>query len=331
MKRLWVKADPFRKEVVTTALESGAEAVLIPDGDSAKVRQLGRIETIEKDGDLRPGVDVEFMEITCKADEDHAAAVAQPKVVVLRMKDWTIIPIENLLARRGSNLMVEVNSADQARLMVEILERGVDGVLLATLDASQIKRTAEVLHGIGERVALVEATVVTVRQLGMGDRACLDTCTQMTHGQGMLVGNAATGFFLVHSESIENPYVAPRPFRVNAGAVHAYTLTTGGKTQYLADLRSGDEVLIVDAKGRSQVAFLGRNKIEKRPLILVEAESEERTFGLILQNAETICLVAPDGRPVSVTHLKPGDKVLAHLERTGRHFGMRVDETLIER
>jgi len=227
--------------------------------------------------------------------------------------------------------MVEVNSADQARLMVEILERGVDGVLLATLDASQIKRTAEVLHGIGERVALVEATVVTVRQLGMGDRACLDTCTQMTHGQGMLVGNAATGFFLVHSESIENPYVAPRPFRVNAGAVHAYTLTTGGKTQYLADLRSGDEVLIVDAKGRSQVAFLGRNKIEKRPLILVEAESEERTFGLILQNAETICLVAPDGRPVSVTHLKPGDKVLAHLERTGRHFGMRVDETLIER
>jgi len=93
MKRLWVKADPFRKEVVTTALESGAEAVLIPDGDSAKVRQLGRIKTIEKDGDLRPGVDVEFMEIACKADEDRAAAVAQPKVVVLHMKDWTIIPI----------------------------------------------------------------------------------------------------------------------------------------------------------------------------------------------------------------------------------------------
>jgi len=29
--------------------------------------------------------------------------------------------------------------------------------------------------------------------------------------------------------------------------------------------------------------------------------------------------------------LKPGDKVLAHTEKTGRHFGMKVDETLIER
>jgi len=215
--------------------------------------------------------------------------------------------------------------------MVEILERGVDGVLLATGDVNEIKRTAEVLRGIGEQVALVQATVVTVRQLGMGDRACLDTCTQMTRGQGMLVGNSATGFFLVHSESIENPYVAPRPFRVNAGAVHAYTLSTGGRTRYLADLRSGDEVLIADAHGCGRVAFLGRNKIEKRPLILVEAECGDRTFGLILQNAETICLVAPDGSPVSVTHLKPGDKVLAHLEKTGRHFGMQVDETLIER
>lgn len=331
MKRLWVHAHPFCKEVVTTALESGAEAVVVADGESAPVRNLGRIKTVENEGDLRPGVDVEFVEITCKADEDRAAAVAQPKVVVLRMKDWTVIPIENLLARRGANLMVEVQSADQARLMVEILERGVDGVLLATREVNEIKRTAEILRGIGEQVALVEATVVTVKQLGMGDRACLDTCTQMTHGQGMLVGNSAAGFFLVHSESIENPYVAPRPFRVNAGAVHAYTLSAAGKTRYLADLRSGDEVLIVDAQGQGRVAFLGRNKIEKRPLILVEAESADRTFGLILQNAETICLVAPDGRPVSVTHLKRGDKVLAHLETGGRHFGMQVDETLIER
>ena len=56
----------------------------------------------------------------------------------------------------------------------------------------------------------------------MGDRACLDTCTQMSPGEGMLVGNTASGFFLIHSESIENPYVAARPFRVNAGAVDAY-------------------------------------------------------------------------------------------------------------
>jgi 3-dehydroquinate synthase II len=50
-----------------------------------------------------------------------------------------------------------------------------------------------------------------------------------------------------------------------------------------------------------------------------------------MQNAETIRLVDPDGRAISITNLKPGDKVLAHIEKTGRHFGIKVDETLIER
>jgi len=47
MKKLWVNADPFNKEVVISALESGAEAVVLPDGDSKKVRQLGKIKTVE--------------------------------------------------------------------------------------------------------------------------------------------------------------------------------------------------------------------------------------------------------------------------------------------
>jgi len=153
----------------------------------------------------------------------------------------------------------------------------------------------------------------------------------MTLGEGMLVGNTASGFFLVHSESIDNPYVASRPFRVNAGAVHAYTLTPGGKTKYLADLKAGDEVLLVDCRGNSQTAYLGRNKIEKRPMMLIEAEAEGLPISLVMQNAETIRLVTAEGKSVSVTNLKAGDKVLAHIEKVGRHFGIKVDETLIER
>ncbi len=331
MKKLWVNADPYNKDVVIAALESGADAVVVPDGKTETVRQFGRIKTIEKAGDIKPGVDVEFIDIKGKADEDTAAAVAPGKIVVLRMLDWTIIPIENLLARRGKNIIVQVENSNQAKLMVEILEKGVDGVLLNTADLNEIKRTAEIIQGITERVELVAATVKTIRQLGMGDRACLDTCTQMSPGQGMLVGNTASGFFLVHSETIENPYVAARPFRVNAGAVHAYTLVAGGKTKYLADLKAGDEVLLVDAEGKSQIAYLGRNKIEKRPMMLIEAEAESTPVSLVMQNAETIRLVAPDGKAVSVTTLKPGDKVLAHIEKAGRHFGIKVDETLIER
>jgi 3-dehydroquinate synthase II len=336
MKKLWVNVVPYEKGLVRAALESGAEAVVVPDGKTTSVQQLGRIKTVAKDGDIRPGVDVVFVDIAGKQDEDKAANIAIGKIVVLRMLDWTIIPIENLLARRGKNIMVQVENSSQAKLMAEILEKGVDGVLLSTTDVNEIKKTAEMLQGIGDKIELVVATITGVKQLGMGDRACLDTCTQMSAGEGMLVGNTAAGFFLVHSESIENPYVAARPFRVNAGAVHAYTLAPGGGTKYLADLKAGDEVLIVDFKGKGQVAYLGRNKIEKRPMMLIEAEAEGVPISLVLQNAETIRLVSPDGQPISITSLKPGDKVLGRIEKggsggAGRHFGMKVDETLIER
>ena len=331
MKRLWIEVVPYDKQIAIAALESGAEAVVLADGDSDKVRQFGRIRTVEAGGDIKPGVDVEFIDIAGKQDEDKAAAAPAERIVVLRMLDWTIIPIENLLARRGRNIMVQVGNSEQARLMVEILEKGVDGVVLKTDDVNEIKRTAEIIQGVSEKIAMVTATVTAAKQLGMGDRACLDTCTQMSPGEGILVGNTASGFFLVHSESIDNPYVASRPFRVNAGAVHAYTLTPGGKTKYLADLKAGDELMVVDFQGRSQTVYLGRNKIEKRPMMLIEAQAEGRPISLVVQNAETIRLVSPEGKAVSVTTLKPGDKVLGHIEKAGRHFGMKVDETLIER
>jgi 3-dehydroquinate synthase II len=45
----------------------------------------------------------------------------------------------------------------------------------------------------------------------MGDRVCVDTCTMMGEGQGILVGNTSSAFLLVQAETQENPYVAPRP------------------------------------------------------------------------------------------------------------------------
>jgi len=154
MKKLWINAVPYNKEIVISALESGAEAVVLPDGDSDKVRQFGKIKTVEKNGDIKPGVDVEFINIAGKDDEDKAASVPAEKTVVVKMLDWTIIPIENLLARRGKNIMVQVETSEQAKLMIEILEKGVDGVVLNTTDVNEIKKTAEIIHGISEKSPL---------------------------------------------------------------------------------------------------------------------------------------------------------------------------------
>jgi len=76
---------------------------------------------------------------------------------------------------------------------------------------------------------------------------------------------------------------------------------------------------------------VGRLKIEKRPLMLVAAEADGREVTTIVQNAETIRLVDPDGKPVSVVQLKPGDQVLVSLESGGRHFGYRIEETITEK
>ena len=47
MKKLWVNVVPYSKEIAIAALESGAEAVIFPDGESSKVRQLSKIKTVE--------------------------------------------------------------------------------------------------------------------------------------------------------------------------------------------------------------------------------------------------------------------------------------------
>jgi 3-dehydroquinate synthase II len=66
-------------------------------------------------------------------------------------------------------------------------------------------------------------------------------------------------------------------------------------------------------------------------MLLVEAEASGKIVSLILQNAETIRLVRPDGAPVSVVELEKGSEILAYLEEAGRHFGVKVEETITEK
>jgi 3-dehydroquinate synthase II len=332
MPRLfWVNAKPYKKKVVTTALESGADAVIVPRGQSKKVHELGLIKTVAPDGDLKLGEDVVEINISSEKDEAKALKVPADKLLLIKTSDWKIIPLENLIAKRGKGLLAWVRNAEETKVALKIMERGVDGVVLATNDLSEIKRTAAVLREQGERLSLVAASIKSVRPLGMGDRVCVDTISNMAPGQGMLVGNSSSGMFLVHAENVETPYCATRPFRVNAGAVHAYIRVADGKTSYLADLGIGDPVLIVDEKGKSEVAFVGRSKVEKRPMMLVEASYKGKPLSLVMQNAETIRLTKPGGEPVSITHLKEGDKVLSYLEEAGRHFGVKIDETIVEK
>lgn len=330
MKKIWVKVIPYDKNLVTASIGSGVDALIVEENYKKEVRKLGIIKVISPDGDLKLGKDVIEIEINSKEDEEKAVSLSKGKTVIVKTKDWMIIPLENLVAQ-AENIIAEVKNFNEAKTALEVLEKGVDGVLLVSKNIEEIKRVADLVKNKQQKIKLEVAEIILIKSLGMGDRVCIDTSTNMKIGEGMLVGNTSSAMFLVHSESIENPYVEPRPFRVNAGGVHAYTLIPDNKTKYLSELKTGDEVLIVDSKGNTNIAYVGRTKTEKRPMLLVKAKCKNREVSLILQNAETIRLTNPEGLPISVVDLKQGEKVLVYLEEAGRHFGMKIEETIEEK
>ncbi len=328
MKQFWVDVRPWKKEIATTAIESGADAIVAENADD--VKRLGRIVTVAKNGDLKPGTDVAEIVITDKASENAAAKAKDKKFVIVETSDWTVIPLENLVAQ-SDRIIAKVKDEKEAGLALTVLERGVAGILLSTKDPAVVTAVAKKVKAGAAKVNLVPFTVVTITPVGMGDRVCVDTCSMLEDGEGMLMGNTSSSMLLVHAETLENPYVAPRPFRVNAGAVHAYILLPDGKTAYLSDLAIGGNVLVTDEQGHAKTAVIGRTKIERRPLLLVEAESGKTKTSLILQNAETIRLVGEDGSAISVVHLKAGDRVMGCILEGGRHFGIAVKETILEK
>jgi 3-dehydroquinate synthase II len=328
MKQFWVDVRPWNKEIATTAIESGADALVVDRADD--VRRLGRITTVAPDGDIRLGTDVIEFTITDKESENAAAQLGKKQYIIVTTSDWTVIPLENLVAQ-SDRIIASVSSEREAELALNVLEKGVEGILLKTSDPGTVKTVAPLLKAMGGSVDLIPFTITKIRPVGMGDRVCVDTCSMLTDGEGMLMGNTSSAMLLVHAETLENPYVAPRPFRVNAGAVHAYILLPDGKTAYLSDLTIGGQVLVTDAKGTTHPAIIGRTKIERRPLLLVEAASGTQKVSLILQNAETIRLVKKDGKAISVVNLAVGDTVMGCTLEGGRHFGMAVKETIREK
>jgi len=339
---VWVGAFPHEdnedvRSIVSAALEAGFDEIVLAERDES-LQGLGRFSPILLKGNIFSFDDAEIGRLaTIRSAKDETALRSlrsTTKHVVIRTEDWKIIPLENLIAHfQGSEtrLLVEVHDAAEAKLVFETMEVGVHGILLVPSSPNELRAVRGLLESVREDVSLVRAAVTSIRPIGLGDRVCVDTCSLLRDGEGMLVGNSSAGLFLVHAETVETGYVAARPFRVNAGAVHAYIYLPGGKTKYLSELRAGDEVLAVDSEGRARAVIVGRVKVERRPLLLLEAEADGRRHTTFVQNAETIRFVTPEGGSISVSQVKAGDEVLLRLEEGGRHFGMRIRETIAER
>lgn len=246
----------------------------------------------------------------------------------------TNIPLELMLARlqgQKTRLLKRETSFALSEVSFGVLERGSDGVLLATEDPAEILAAGAYLARRDVRpIELQPLVVKEVRHVGMGARSCIDTAGLMTTDEGMIVGSTSQGGVLICSETHYLPYMNLRPFRVNAGAVHSYIWMPDGVTGYLSELKAGSRVLCANTRGDTRELTVGRNKIEVRPLLLIVGEIEGREINVIVQDDWHIRVMGADGRPRNATAVRPGDELLGHGCEPGRHVGIKIDETVIE-
>lgn len=276
-----------------------------------------------------------FKKVLSNADVDEIerASQAGAEFVIVDASDWKIIPLENIIAKlhkSKTKVFTTAKSSQEVTTMFAVLELGVDGVILSTDSESEIDNAKQQLST--SRFQIKPAKIIEIKDVGSGERVCVDTASMMGMGEGMLVGSRSNFMLLVHNESVGSSFTSPRPFRVNAGAVYCYTISPDGKTRYLSELESGSDVWIVNSVGLARKAVVGRSKTETRPLKMIRAEIGNETGTVILQNAETIRLITKDGNLLSVTEVKIGDEVLGYAKPpSGRHFGMEVDEYIDEK
>ena len=341
------------KELASEAIINGYNHLIVDSENIDKIRNFGNVHLYSYSNKNNPDYVIKKIskndkieqlnfpdygfEISVKDKEDELFVLkisgATPNFIIVHAEDWMIIPLENLIAnlnKKDINLYAEAKNIKEIALALEILEIGTDGVVYTPKSVDEILEIKKIIKSKIE-IQLSIAKVIEKKEVSSGDRVCIDTCSLLRIGEGMLIGSQSRGLFLIHGETIETEFVASRPFRVNAGSVSAYILLPNGKTQYLSEIETGSEVFIVNHDGTCRTAIVGRSKIESRPMMLIKAKIDNDILKIVVQNAETIRLVLKDGQPISVSRLQIGDDILVYYQKGGRHFGTLVDETIIEK
>ena len=283
--------------------------------------------------------DVSEVQIDEPSDlEEALSLIGLVPWVLVRCSDWTMIPLENLVAAsRGTSTRIAAAIEEEVELngAAFALGGGVDAILVP---GHLVDDAVTTLGGKWDReetdddgVIIEEARIQSIEGAGVGERVCVDLTRRINDGQGMAVGSISGNLCLIHGETIQSEYVPTRPFRVNAGAIHSYALRADGKTKYLSELSSGDEVAILSSSGNKKKATVGRLKVETRPLLLIRFEVPGSEGQIVVQQAETVRLISPSEGAISVTQAKEGDKISILTDNRARHVGFAIPAEVKEK
>ncbi|HJJ31883.1 MAG TPA: 3-dehydroquinate synthase II [Methanocorpusculum sp.] len=325
------ETESERKNLIESALEAGFTDIIIRKEDAA-LQCLARFNALLIDGTTIEynGNRIGTLFTITNRESLEEVYTCKDSLILADIADREVIPLENLISRlqeSGQQLYACVRSVEEFHLAQKIMEVGCGTAVILNTDEEAVQYRNNEQFPV---VPLYEATITAVTPIPLGDRVCIDTTSILGPEEGMLIGSSSSCLFHVCSENFSSEYADARPFRVNAGAVHSYVLLPDGTTKYLAELKAGSSVAVRNNNGIIREVVVGRVKLERRPLLLIEAEYCGTTHSVILQNAETIRLLTPKG-PVSVSRLQSGDIVNICPDEGGRHFGHRIAESVLEK
>jgi 3-dehydroquinate synthase II len=190
--------------VARDAKEIGVKRLLSRDASlkTKFVDGLSVVQVSTREGD---GTTAAWVQINGVKDVDAAVEASKKghSFVVVQCNNWKIIPLENLIAdfqRRKKRLYAYMKDKGEIELAFNILEKGVDGIVIPAQSLETAKQLIHSLRSVSFSTAV--ATVKKVVDAGVGERACIDTASQLSMGEGLLIGSKSSFFFLVHGETI---------------------------------------------------------------------------------------------------------------------------------
>ncbi|KAF5191509.1 3-dehydroquinate synthase [Thalictrum thalictroides] len=227
-KLVWIWTE--NKQVMTTAVERGWNTFLFTSQNKQLANDWSSMAMIcplfiENGGifDNENRRIAGFREISSPEQLSQFQSVdEEAENAVIDLLDWQVIPAENIVAafqETQKTVFAISETPSEAQTFFEALELGLGGVVLKVEDVDAVLEMKEYIdrrNEMGNLLSLTKATITRVQTVGMGDRVCVDLCSLMKPGEGLLVGSFARGLYLVHSECLESNYIASRPFRVNA-------------------------------------------------------------------------------------------------------------------
>lgn len=285
------------------------------------------------EGTGSPGPFVRLYRVQEPHDLDPVlVALKRGEACAVRWGAERVIPLETLVAarQRPDSLWVVTGETSEIPAILGALEHGADAIIVEVEDVETLDLLEHRLERMTAALPWERIPLRSVTPAGIGDRVLVDTTSLLAPEEGLLVGSAAAFLFHVASEAEGSRYTRPRPFRVNAGAAHLYTLLANGETRYLSELAPGEAVLVATPMGAVRTVRVGRLKIERRPMVMVEGERNRRRFTVFLQEAETVRMSTGEGR-IPTTDLRPGAQAWGVPLAPGRHLGVAVEETVEER